>query len=132
MPQREGLALQGKEKRDKVWLWLGVNEETHPGRGSWLCKRGVWELDEPAGVGGGEGAPAVRQELTGVGIARDAEGTLPDGTGAEEGQERRGRRAHAVGRGVLAGEGQHAVTSEGRVRRTDGAFIFLLKSFKPS
>lgn len=60
------------------------------------------------------------------------QGPPPDGAGAEEGQERRGRRTHAVGRGVLAGEGRHAVTSEGRVRRTDGAFIFLLKSFKPS
>lgn len=58
--------------------------------------------------------------------------SLWDEPRAREGQERRGRKAHAVERGVLAGEGQHAVTSEGRVRRTDGAFIFLLKSFKPS
>lgn len=68
-------------------------------------------------------------------------GTLIDGMGlrrgrkggaGEEGKEKRGRRAGAAGRGVLAGEGRCAVTSEGRVRRTDGAFIFLLKSFKPS
>lgn len=59
-------------------------------------------------------------------------GPPPDGARAEEWQERRGRRACAVGRRVLAGEGRCAVTSEGQVHRTDGAFIFLLKSFKPS
>lgn len=34
--------------------------------------------------------------------------------------------------GAQDGEGQRGSTSEGRARRTDGAFIFLLKSFQPS
>lgn len=34
--------------------------------------------------------------------------------------------------GAQGGEGQHSGTSEGWAPRTDGAFIFLLKSFQPS
>lgn len=49
------LSLQGEEERAQAWL--GVNENTPRGvqRGgrSQLEEKGTWELDEPAGTGGG-------------------------------------------------------------------------------
>lgn len=122
--QRESLAMQEKAKRAQAWLWLDVNEEMRPeGREGPGCEKrvpGSW-MNQLAWAEVKEHSLLVWEKLGVQGGHRWM------GQGL-----RRGRIAGAVGRGVLAGEGWCAVTSEGPVHQTDGAFIFLLKSFKPS
>lgn len=85
---------------------------------------GAWQRTERLARGGGE-AEWCGQSLGGL-------GTPLDGLRGWGGAGQEGRGLVLWDRGVLAGEGRRAGTSEGRARGTDGAFIFLLKSFQPS